>query len=161
MKYLSLLIFCVFIAQGFAGDPGKEQIGSLRVEMIFATDGDLAKLGGRGDKLAAGDLSALKLINKLTFKEYRSLGVENPAVLRSYESWATPLRPSKEMLVSFEPLRRDGPGRLQIALEYWQAKRKLFQTTPILIKGKPLYLLGPEWRGGRLILKVELRELTD
>ena len=48
-----------------------------------------------------------------------------------------------------------------MALEYWQSKRKLFQTNPTLVKGKPLYLLGPEWRGGRLILQVELLQLTE
>ena len=104
---------------------------------------------------------AMKEIEPLRFKYYRTLGVENPEILRSYESWATPLRPSKEMLISFEPLKREGRGRIQMALAYWQSKRKLFQTNPTLVKGKSLYLLGPEWRGGRLIIQVELLELTE
>ncbi|MDA7536690.1 hypothetical protein N9F48_01980 [Akkermansiaceae bacterium] len=160
MKYLSLIVILFLTGIIHADDPGKEKIGSLRVEMIFATNGDLSRLGGRGKELKSDQIKAITAVKKLVFKEYRSLGVETPSILRSYESWATPLRPSKEMLVSFEPLRRDGKDRIQMALEYWQSKRKLFQTTPILIKGKPLYLLGPEWRGGRLILKVELLELT-
>ena len=160
MKFLSLILTFFLSGIVHAEDPGKEKIGSLQVEMIFATNGDLSQLGGRGKELKSEQLKAITSVKKLVFKDYRSLGIEKPSILRSYESWATPLRPSKEMLVSFEPLRRSGQDRIQMALEYWQSKRKLFQTTPTLVKGKPLYLLGPEWRGGRLILKVELLELT-
>lgn len=160
MKFLFVILSLVFWGVAQADDPGKEKIGSLQVEMVFGTNGDLARLEGRGKELAADQLKVIAEVKELTFKEYRSLGVENPDILRSYESWATPLRPSKEMLISFEPLSRVGDDRIKMVLEYWQAKRKLFQMTPTLIKGKPIYLLGPEWRGGRLILKVELLELT-
>jgi hypothetical protein len=161
MKLLLIVTFLCFINVSFGDDPGKDKIGSLRVEMIFATNEDGDRAGPRGKVTPEAQVMAMKEIEPLRFKYYRTLGVENPEILRSYESWATPLRPSKEMLISFEPLKREGRGRIQMALAYWQSKRKLFQTNPTLVKGKSLYLLGPEWRGGRLIIQVELLELTE
>lgn len=161
MKSLLIVTFLCFINVSFGDDPGKDKIGSLRVEMIFATNEDGDRAGPRGKVIPEAQVMAMKEIEPLRFKYYRTLGVENPEILRSYESWATPLRPSKEMLISFEPLKREGRGRIQMALAYWQSKRKLFQTNPTLVKGKSLYLLGPEWRGGRLIIQVELLELTE
>lgn len=160
MKYylVTLLFLCCSLLQ--AEDPGKEEIGSLSVEMIYASNGDLGEIEAQGKALSEKDSEAIRKIDQLSFKEYRSMGIETPNVLRSYESWATPMRPSKEMLISFVPLSRIGPNRLQMVLEYWQSQRKLFSTNPILVKGKPLYLLGPEWRGGRVILKLKLLELT-
>jgi len=32
---------------------------------------------------------------------------------------------------------------------------------PTLEKGKPLYIFGPKWRGGRLLLAIELVELLQ
>ncbi|MEN8694863.1 MAG: hypothetical protein ACN4GG_06805 [Akkermansiaceae bacterium] len=161
MKSLAVIFLFLCSLVLHAEDPGKEQIGSLSVEMIYATDGGLEKIANHGNPLLKKDEKAIREIKKLTFKNYRSMGVEVSKILRSYESWATPMRPSKEMLISFEPLNREGPNELQMVLEYWQAKRKLFRTNPVLVKGKPLYLLGPDWRGGKVILKLKLLELTE
>lgn len=161
MKSFPFIFLFLITGLLHAGDPGKEQIGSLSVELIYATDGGLEQIEPHGKVLSKGDEKKIREIKKLSFKEYRSMGTEIPKVLRSYETWATPLRPSKEMLISFEPLSRKGNDKLQLVLEYWQSKRKLFSTNPTLVKGKPLYLLGPKWRDGRVILKLKLLELTD
>ena len=104
MKSLLIVTFLSLIGVAFGDDPGKEKIGSLRVEMIFATNEDGDRAGPRGKVIPEAQVTAMKEIEVLRFKHYRTLGVENPEILRSYESWATPLRPSKEMLISFEPL---------------------------------------------------------
>ena len=51
MKFLSLILTFFLSGIVHAEDPGKEKIGSLQVEMIFATNGDLSQLGGRGKEL--------------------------------------------------------------------------------------------------------------
>jgi len=61
--------------------------------------------------------------------------------------------------VSFETIKRAKDGRVQMVLQYWQSQRKMFTVNPTLTVGKPLYLLGPEWRKGRLILAVKLEKL--
>lgn len=136
-----------------------ETIGSMSVELIYATNGDAKKAGEGAKELSKAEVKALQGIEDLKFSHYRLLGSDQPNILRGYESWATPLRPSKELLISFQPIKRSSKDKLQMVLEYWQSKRKVFSTNPVLTKGKTLYLLGPEWRKGRLILAVKILSL--
>jgi hypothetical protein len=162
MKFLVLIsISALLIADLFAQDPGMEPIGSLGVELFYATNDDVKLAGDQAQEVAKDQVKALKAIKELSFNHYRRLGGDRPTILRGYESWATPLKPSKEILVSFQPIKREGPGKMQMVLEYWQSKRKVFSTNPVLTKGKSLYLLGPEWRKGRLILAVKVLNLKD
>ena len=162
MKFLALIsVVTLLIADLLAQDPGMEPIGSLGVELFYATNDDVKLAGDQAQEVAKEQVKALKGIKELSFDDYRRLGADRPTILRGYESWATPLKPSKEILVSFQPIKREGPGRIQMVLEYWQSKRKVFSTNPVLTKGKSLYLLGPEWRKGRLILAVKILNLKD
>lgn len=161
MKRVFITFLIILTDLLHAEDPGKEAIGTLSVELIYATNTSLEKIGSHGKKLSSEDEKKIRSIKKLRFEKYLSMGTETPKILRGYECWATPLRPSKEMLISFEPLSREGDNKLQMVLEYWQSKRKLFRTNPTLVKDKPLYLLGPKLRGGRVILKLKLLELTE
>lgn len=136
-----------------------EAIGSLSVKLIFATNDDPEIAGSLARGISEGEVHQLQLIKELQFREYRLLGTDQPNILKGYESWATPLRPSKEILVSFQPTKRTEADKVQMVLEYWQSKRKIFSTNPLLTKGKTLYLLGPEWRKGRLILAVRIEDL--
>ncbi len=136
-----------------------EPIGSLSVKLIFATDADPSVAGNLARDVPSGDVQQLQSIKELKFTDYRLLGTDTPDILKGYESWATPLRPSKEILVSFQPTKRTEADQVQMVLEYWQSKRKIFSTNPLLTKGKTLYLLGPEWRKGRLILAVRIEDL--
>ena len=162
MKFLALISAAtLLIADLLARDPGMEPIGSLGVELFYATNDDVKLAGDQAQEVAKEQVKALKAIRELSFSDYRRLGADRPTILRGYESWATPLKPSKEILVSFQPIKREGPGKMQMVLEYWQSKRKVFSTNPVLTKGKSLYLLGPEWRKGRLILAVKILSLKD
>ena len=162
MKLLAIISFAALFVGGLrAQDPGMEPIGSLGVELIYATNGDVKLAGDFAQELESGQEKEIKAIKELAFNHYRRLGGDRPTILRGYESWATPLKPSKEILVSFQPIKREGSGKMQMVLEYWQSKRKVFSTNPVLTKGKSLYLLGPEWRKGRLILAVKILKLKD
>ncbi|MFT6864266.1 MAG: hypothetical protein ACJAVK_002830 [Akkermansiaceae bacterium] len=145
----------------FAQDPGMQSIGVMSVKLIFATNEDPKAAGDLAQEVAAPEVQKLQAIKELNFSEYRLLGTDTPNILKGYESWATPLRPSKEILVSFQPIKRAGDGKVQMVLEYWQSKRKIFSTNPTLSKGKTLYLLGPAWRKGRLILAVKIEKLKN
>ncbi|MFT6178875.1 MAG: hypothetical protein ACI9NQ_001078 [Paracoccaceae bacterium] len=156
---LFLTILCSFTPLLSAQDPGMEAIGEMSVQLLFATDGEAKAAGDLAKEVSASEVKKLQAIKELKFKAYRLLGTDKPDILKGYESWATPLRPSKEILVSFQPIKRMDDGKLQMVLEYWQSKRKVFSTNPVLTKGKTLYLLGPEWRKGRLILAVRIEDL--
>ena len=156
---LYFIIISLLLPTLSAKDPGMEAIGSMSVQLLFATDDDPKIAGTLAKEVPVGEVKKLKEIEELKFSEYRLLGTDTPDILKGYESWATPLRPSKEILVSFQPIKRTEDGKVQMVLEYWQSKRKIFSTNPLLAKGRTLYLLGPEWRNGRLILAVRVEEL--
>lgn len=161
MSFLRSIIFLILSLAPLHAvvDPGKEKIGVLRVDLIYATNGDVSQAGKDARALTKAQIADVKKFEDLVFKHYRLVGGDQQPILRSYENWLAPLRPSQEILLSFEMRRRFDPNRLQLDLEYWQGKRKLLKTDPILRKGKPLYLLGPAWRGGRLIIMVQITEL--
>lgn len=138
-----------------------EPIGTMSVKLIFATNGDASAAGELPKKLADSEVKKLQGIEELNFTHYRLMGTDTPDILKGYQSWAAPLRPSKEILISFLPIERAGDDKLQMVLEYWQSKRKVLSTHPTLSKGKTLYLLGPEWRKGRLILAVKVEDLKN
>lgn len=156
---LLLLLLRALLGAGHAQDPGMEPIGTLSVSLIFATNDDPEVAGEASRELSGEEAERLHAISKLDFKEYRLMGRDRPDLLKGYENWATPLRPSKEILVSFQPIKRNGGDKIQIVLEYWQSKRKIFSVNPTLTEGKTLYLLGPEWRKGRLVLAVKIENL--
>ena len=112
MKFLALIsVAILLIADLLAQDPGMEPIGSLGVELFYATNDDVKLAGDQAQEVAKEQVKALKGIKELSFSDYRRLGADRPTILRGYESWATPLKPSKEILVSFQPIKREGPGR--------------------------------------------------
>lgn len=139
-----------------AADPGKETIGELRVDLVFGTNGGLEVLGRTVAKVDAAEEKLLKGSKHLKFAHYGKLGSDRKPVLRGYENWAAPMSGSEEILLSFEPKGQVGDEALRMDLEFWQRKQKVLKTDPVLKVGKRLYILGPKWRDGRLIIVIEL-----
>ena len=158
-------LFCaltlLFSGLGSAADLGKEVIGRMQVQVYFATNGE-PSIAGKGLKKPSPAVEKkLKSLRQTSFKHYRILGVDRQPVFRSYENWLTPLKPSEELLLSFEPRGEAQSGKMMLDLELWQSRKKIMKAGPTLEKGKPLYIFGPKWRGGRLLLAIELVELLQ
>ena len=153
-----VLGWCLWALAGvaWAEDPGKETIGTLKAEMIFATDGDPGVLGHSAKGLSAEEQERLEVAMRKKFKDYRRLGVDRKPILRGYENWSSPMSGSEELMVSFEPKERVGADALRLDMGLWQSKQKVLKTDPVLRKGKQLYIVGPKWRGGQLIIVVDL-----
>ncbi|MEO1856648.1 MAG: hypothetical protein ABGY95_04690 [Rubritalea sp.] len=146
---------------GPAADLGKEVIGRMQVQVIFATNGE-PSIAAKGLKKPSTEVEKkLKTLRKTSFKHYRVLGMDRQPVFRSYENWLTPLKPSEELLLSFEPRGKAQSSKMMLDLELWQSRKKIMKAGPTLEKGKPLYIFGPKWRGGRLLLAIELVELLQ
>ncbi len=137
-------------------DPGKAQVGKVRVAVIYATDGDPAAAGRRATAVPKEIESRLRAEEKLRFEHYRVLGSEIQPLYRSYENWAQPLRPSEEVLVRFEPRSLPTPASTRLDLELWLSRKKVLKTDAMLEGNRPLFVLGPAWRGGRLIVSIGL-----
>lgn len=139
-----------------AEDPGKAVLANVAVRVIYATDGDVAVAGEKAAKLGKSLEQRLRSEEKLRFKSYRSLGEDVQPLFRSYENWAQPLKPSDEVLVRFDARSRPTEESTRLDLELWLSRKKILKTDVVLEGDRPLFVLGPEWRGGRIIIAVSL-----
>ena len=137
-------------------DPGKSSVGHVRVTVYYGTDGDPSAAGDRFPAVAEAVENKLREEKQLQFKNYRLLGQDDQPLFRSYENWAQPLKPSDEVLVRFESRSLPSKDSMRLDLELWLSRKKILKTDAMLERGKPLFILGPEWRGGRLIISVAL-----
>ncbi len=137
-------------------DPGKANIGRVSVTVYYATNGDPKVAGGKTAAVSQATEKRLRSEARLNFKSYRALGQDVQPLLRSYESWAQPLKPSDEVLVKFEANSEPTEQMMKLDLELWLSRKKIFKTDARLEGNRPLFVLGPEWRGGRLIIAVAL-----
>jgi hypothetical protein len=153
-----LLVLAVAFALPLRGqqDPGRIGVGNVTVTVYFATDGDPAVAGPRAAEVGEATKSRLQKVDHLRFSHYRALGADTQPIFRTYENWAQPLKPSDEILVRFETRSQPTAEAVSLDLELWLSRKKTLKTDAHLRKGMPLYVLGPQWRGGRLIVAVEL-----
>ena len=59
-------------------------------------------------------------------------------------------------MVRFEAQGHPTSKTAILDLELWLARKKIVKTDARLEGNRPLFVLGPEWRGGRLIIAVAL-----
>ncbi len=137
-------------------DLGKEKVGLVCVTVYYATHGDPKAAGEKTAAVPKEIAERLRKEEKLRFKTYRMLGQDTQALLRSYESWAQPLKPSDEIMVRFEAQGKPTQQTAVLDLELWLSRNKTVKTDARLEVDHPLFVLGPKWRGGRLIIAVAL-----
>ncbi|RYD21328.1 MAG: hypothetical protein EOP88_11790 [Verrucomicrobiaceae bacterium] len=137
-------------------DPGKASVGRVSVTVYYGTDGDPKVAGEKTVAVNKETEKRLRAEERLRFKSYRLLGQDVQPLLRSYESWAEPLKPSDEVLVRFEARSVPTKEMTGLDLDLWLARKKILKTDVRLEGNRPLFILGPEWRGGRLIISVAL-----
>jgi hypothetical protein len=156
----SLGLACLLAAGNLAPaeplDPGKETIGRLATSVLLATDGDPAVAGRHAGEVTRDVAARLRETEHLRFAHYRLLGSETCGIYRSYENWSQPLAPSDEVLVRFEAQSGPLEPGLRLDLELWLSRKKILKTDVIVSGQRPVYILGPRWRGGRLIVAVAL-----
>ena len=136
-------------------DPGKAKIGRVCVTVYHATDGAARPADGKSS-VSKETADRLRKEKRLSYDHYRLLGQDTQALLRSYESWAQPLKPSDEVLVRFETKGRPTRKAVNVDFELWLSRKKIAKTDVTLEGDRPLYVRGPLWRDGRLIIAVAL-----
>lgn len=154
-----MTIIAAMLAAGIAGaveDPGKARIATLQVTVYHATDGDPAAAGPKALAVEEAIAGRFRREQRLRFRHYRLLGQDTQPLLRSYESWAEPLKPSDEVMVRFEAQGRPTKQSAVLDVELWLARKKTVKADARITHEKPLLMLGPEWRGGRLIIAIAL-----
>lgn len=137
-------------------DPGKAIMGRVCVTVYYATNEDPDAAGKQAAVVPRETEKHLRQKKQLNFKTYRTLGRDVQPLLRTYESWAQPLKPSDEVMVRFEANSLPTEQMMKLDLELWLGRKKILKTNARLDDRHPLFVLGPEWRGGRLIIGVSL-----
>lgn len=138
-------------------DAGLEPIGRIGVTLVFGTNGDPAAAGQRARPLAGEVAARLQKSAALNFSNYRVLGEEIQPILRGVENWGVPMRPNEEVRVRFDVEGREPGGGMRLDLELWLQKQKVLKSSASLEPGRPMYIRGPAWRGGQMILIIELK----
>jgi hypothetical protein len=159
--HLLFLTFLATVAGQAAAepqDPGKEIVTHIAATVYHATDGDPSVAGEIARAVDAETERRLRADRHLTFKHYRALGRDIQPLYRSYENWAQPLKPSDEVLVRFEARSRPETDRIRLGLELWLSRKQILKTDARLESDRPLFVLGPEWRGGRLIIAIAIAD---
>jgi hypothetical protein len=137
-------------------DPGKQVVGQVVVRVFHVTDGDPKAAGDRAKPLAPEAVEKLRKEEHLKFTHYSGLGMDIKPLYRSYENWAQPLGGSDEVMVRFEAQSRPKGNSVRLGLELWLSRKKVLKTDAEISADKPLYVLGPAWRDGRLLISVAL-----
>ena len=84
------------------------------------------------------------------YKSFDLLGQHTQGVVfRDYVNWIVP---SDEINLELESKGPAKGGGMKVLLKLWQKKKVLVKSDVVL------FISGPEWRGGRLIFVLELKE---
>ncbi len=87
-------------------------------------------------------------------KSFQLLGEHTQQIFSEYESWVVP---SKDLFLKIDSKgpteKNDG---VNLHLQLWREKNVLLKTDVILRK-EPIFITGPKWGKGQLIMVVELR----
>ncbi len=156
MTCLAMVFFAIPSLVSAQDDPGKAVMGRVCVTVYYATNGDPTAAGKQAATLPRETEKRLRQKKQLSFKSYRALGQDVQPLLRSYESWAQPLKPSDEVMVRFEANSLPTEKLMKLDVELWLSRKKILKTNARLEDNHPLFVLGPEWRAGRLIIAVAL-----
>ncbi len=157
-SWLSLALAGTLLSLGAQAqeDPGKQVIGKIKVEVYHATDGDPGLAGKNAVAVDKRLAERLQKEKQTRFKHYRLLGTDTKELFRSYENWAEPVKPSDEIMVRFEAQSDPGPKKALLDLELWLGRKKIVKTDVQLTEDTPLWVRGPMWRQGHLIIAVSL-----
>jgi hypothetical protein len=145
-----------------AQDPGKEVIGQVRTEVLFGTSGPVTSLGDGVIVVSAAEKTRLQKVSKLEpYRNFVKLGSVEQHILKGYKSWAQPIRNSQALMLTFQPQASIKESRkLRLDVEYWQKSKMALRWDRVFEVGKRVYLVGPKWRDGNLIITVELVSLV-
>jgi len=141
-------------------DPGKQVVGRIHVEVYHATDGGTPGPGAKSGDIPEELAARLRREPSTRFAHYRLLGSDTKELFRSYENWAEPVKPSDEIMIRFEAQSAPHPKQALLDLELWLGRKKIVKTDIQLAAGRPLWVRGPEWRKGHLIISVSLLPST-
>lgn len=130
-------------------DANAKQDGKIWGALFFATDTAV-------EEATEGPAKAITERLRKAFAEahFQLLGEHAQAIFSEYESWVVP---SKDLFLKIDskgPVE-EGEG-MNLHLQLWREKNVLLKTDVVLRKS-PIFIRGPKWGDGYLIMVIELR----
>jgi hypothetical protein len=129
-----------------------------QVEGMLFFASDKAEAPAQKEKVSV-DAALLKDITArlgktFKFRHFHLIGKHTQKVFKGYESWVVP---SQDLCLKMDYRGPAENGGLNLHLQLWQDKNVLVKSDTALRKDRPIFLGGPDWRGGRLIFVVALK----
>jgi hypothetical protein len=125
----------LFFASNDATAPAQEEKVTVDAQLLTTTEGKLKKV--------------------FPFSNYHLIGKHTQKVFKEYESWVVP---SKDLCLKIDSRGPAEGGGVNVHLQLWQDTKVLVKSDAVIRPGKPIFLGGPDWRGGRLIFVVMLKQ---
>ena len=111
---------------------------------------------GKTDKPINVELSSRLKKAFPTFQCFELLGQHTQEnVFKEYVNWVVP---SNEMNLGFESKGLAENGGVKLLLKLWRKKKVILKSDLIIFPDKPVLISGPEWKEGRLIFVLEIKE---
>lgn len=95
-----------------------------------------------------------RLARAFNYQHFHLIGRHTQKVFKEYESWVVP---SKDLCLKMDSRGPAEGGGVNLHLQLWQDKKVLVKSDTVIRKDRPVFLGGPNWRGGRLIFVVVLK----
>ena len=150
-----LLACCGFAlgasAQDSKANPNAKQDGKIWGALYFATDSEINEAN---ESTAEAKAIVERLGKAFEEKHYQLLGEHIQAIFSEYESWVVP---SKDIFLKIDSKgpAKEGKG-INLHLQLWRDKNVLLKTD-VILRDTPIFIRGPKWGDGYLIMAIELR----
>lgn len=111
-----------------------------------------------GDSVEKPDPKNAELIKQLrkafpTLGDFQLVGENSGSVYKEYECWIVP---SKQLFLKVDSLGpHESASGIHLHLQLWQEEHVILKTDAIL-RRQPVFIAGPQWGDGRLIMVLKL-----
>ena len=161
MRLLAALLFLAAagpVALTRAAEPSATAAADAQVDglLFFASDDAVAPAHEEKVSIDAALQQSLsvRLAKVFKFPHYHLIGKHTQKVFKEYESWVVP---SKDLCLKIDSRGPAEGGGVNVHLQLWQDKKVLVKSDTVIQPGRPVFLGGPRWRGGRLVFVVMQR----
>jgi hypothetical protein len=151
-----LVLTCIGLATGASAqeastNPDAKQDGKIWGALFFATNGEVQEAR---ESTPAAKAIIERLSKAFEEKHYQLLGEHTQAIFSEYESWVVP---SKDIFLKIDSKgpAKEGKG-INLHLQLWRDKNVLLKTD-VVLRNTPIFIRGPKWGDGYLIMAIELR----
>lgn len=89
------------------------------------------------------------------YKRFEVIGQHLQDVFREYESWVVP---TKDLFLKVDSKGPAEDGGMNLHLQFWRDQQVVVKTDTVLKPDSPLFIAGPNWRGGQLFFVLVLQK---